>query len=1056
MGKYWRLGMRTRLLLVLIPLVGVAIGGLGYFLTLGSEQAIMTEKRQHLLGVTRVLVARLTEQGGYRHLAGDCAASLVQRDACIRRLNAALAGYTDEVAGAFPGMGVGYYHRGLDAILTYGPSSEYGGKVGLAIPPLHPGRQVMESGAATVESGLLVRGNILNAMTPIVDGGQVVGYVWANQLLTAIDEEVQNMRQTVYAVTTTLMVLVMLIVYFAATRLTRDVDTIKAALGRMEGDLGERIPPLFGETGEIAAGINALAGSLEAAQQAEMEAAANALKQREGLLMAAIEAIDEAFVIYDENDCLVFCNDRYRDLLAISADVAIPGARFEEIIRTSVARGEYPDATGHEDEWIATMVRLHQSGSDAMELRTAAGRWLRIVDRRTPSGHIVGFRVDVTDLHRARDTAEAANQAKSMFVANMSHEIRTPMNGILGMTDLLLTTQLDAEQLDFAQTVKQSAESLLGIINDILDFSKIDAGKLEIEIIDFDLRMLVNQVSALLALRAEENGVEFIAAVDPSVPSRLRGDPGRLRQVLLNLLGNAIKFTAKGEISISVGVLADGDPVQLRFEITDTGIGIPGDKLQKLFVPFSQADASTTRHFGGTGLGLSISKRLVELMGGEIGVESTPGSGSTFHFVLPLALQDALAVADSPPGDLANKRILVVDDHPTNLRLIERLLAGWHCTALTARDGQAALGLLATELAAGRVPDAAVVDMKMPGMDGETLVRRIKGDKAFAAMPVMLLTSIGTRGDAERMHAAGFAAYLTKPVRGDLLERGLRSLFGHPADQPAALVTRYRLAEIERYGRILLVEDNATNQKLASTVLSRFGHAVTVAGNGVEAIDALANADFDLVLMDCRMPVMDGFEATRRIRSGEAGIRDSRIPIIAMTADAMEGDRERVLQAGMDDYLAKPIDTAKMEAVINRWVGERRVAPAQPAPEASPPTPAGAMFLPEQLVENMGGDRDLATTLLPEILQGLQSETETLKTTLGDNLQEDAARSIHTAKGLAAGACSPLLSQLGREIEDLLRGGRPDEAIARLPEWDRRLGVLIEVASAWLAESAAG
>jgi signal transduction histidine kinase/DNA-binding NarL/FixJ family response regulator len=910
MRRFWRLSMRTRLLLILIPMVGLAIGGLGYFLTLGSEDAILAEKREHLLGATRVLVEHLANDGGYRRLERGCRAG-GKREDCIASLNAALAPYTDEIAQAFPGVGVGYYHRRLDAILTYGPSAEYGNRVGVAIAATHPGRRVMELNRPAVESGLLVRGNILNAMTPIVEGGEVVGYVWANQLLTSIDAELTRMRSAVYAVTAVLMILVMAVVFVAATRLTRDVDTIQNGLQRMGEDLGARIPQLVGETGVIAAGINALAESLDAARHAEKEAASRALEQREGLLRAAIDAIDEAFVIYDEEDRLLFCNDRYRDLLMHGSDLAVPGARFEDILRTSVALGEYPDAVGSEEEWQAEMLQQHRSGSGSVELRTARGRWLRVVDRRTPSGHTVGFRVDVTDLHRAREAAESANQAKSMFVANMSHEIRTPMNGILGMTELLLDTTLDAEQRDYADTIKQSAHSLLVIVNDILDFSKIDAGKMDIEVIDFELPVLLGQVRNLLLPRAREKHLELDQAVDPQVPAHLRGDPVRVRQVLLNLIGNAIKFTAAGRVSVSVSVMAGGDAPVLLFEVADSGIGVPPDKLARLFAPFSQVDESVTRNFGGTGLGLSISKRLVELMGGEIGVRSTLGEGSTFWFTLPI---------ETMPGQVA--------------------------------------------------PAAA--------------------------------------GDA-----------------------------GEIDGQPAVPA------------RVLLVEDNPTNQKLANTVLAKLGHQVTVTANGSEAMAALASADFDVVLMDCRMPVMDGFEATRRIRAGEGGVRDSHVPIIAMTADAMEGDRQRVLDIGMDDYLTKPIDTTRMAAAIARWAGGRK--PRVPTGEPAKAANDGIPFSAAQLLEHMAGDLELAVTLLPEILNGVVAESATLKAAIERRDRDSAVRAAHTAKGLAGGACCQPLVELARTIESLLKDERFDEAMALLPGWDYELSRLQHDAGAWLA-----
>ena len=1046
---FWRLSMRTRLLLILIPLVGLAIGGLGHFLTVDGEAAVMAEKRAHLLGVTQVLTGHLEQMGGFGNLAAVCPRD--DRDACIHQLNTALSPYTDEIAKAFQGVGVGYYHRQLDAIITYGPSADYGGKVGLSIAAEHPGRRVMASGEAAVESGLLVRGNILNAMTPIVEAGQVVGYVWANELLTAIDEEVRGMKRAVYVTTTLLMVMVMLIVFIAATRLTRDVETIKTGLAGMESDLTVRIPPLLGETGEIAGGINKLAQSLAISRQAELGAAANALEQRESQMRTALQAIDEAFVIFDEDDRLVYCNDRFRDLLPLCADVVVPGSSFEEIMRTGVARGEYPDAAGREDEWLAQIVRLHQTGSGAAELRTANGRWLRMVDRRTPAGQVVGFRVDVTDLHHAREVAEAANQAKSMFVANMSHEIRTPMNGIIGMTDLLLTTSLDAQQFDYATTVKQSADALLTIINDILDFSKIEAGRLDIEVIDFDLRALLEQVTTLLALRAEDKGIELMAEVDAAVPSRLRGDPGRLRQVLVNLMGNAVKFTSRGEVLLKVDVLAEGNPVSIRFEVTDTGIGIEPDNLKKLFSPFAQADASTTRHFGGTGLGLSICKRLVELMSGEIGVHSTPGSGSTFWFVLPFALQATAADVERRDGDLVGKRILVVDDHPTNLKIIESMLAAWQCQALPAASGDEALALLAAERTAGRRPDAAIIDMRMPGMDGEALGRRIRADEAFAGMPLMLLTSVGVRGEAERVHAAGFAAYLTKPVRGELLHAGLCSLFG-VAGVPgtAPLITSHRLEDVRRYGHILLVEDNETNQKLARAILARLGHEVSAVGNGADAVALLAEQPFDLVLMDCRMPVMDGYEATRLIREGAAGERARTIPIVAMTANAMEGDRERVIAAGMDDYLSKPIDTANMAATILRWLDQGDVGAGRPQGKV-PAAGDGGLFAARDLVANMGDDADLARAMLPEIMAGLRTETETMASLIDSGNTEDAARSAHTAKGLAAAACCQPLRDQAQAIEGLIKAGQFDAARAALPAWREDFGRLQAAVDVWLA-----
>ncbi|CAL96561.1 response regulator [Azoarcus olearius] len=1051
LARLWPGKLRARLLLALIPMVALSIGGLGYLLTLGSEQSILAEKRERLLGVTRLLSARLEADGGYAALLARSPTPAQDRAARIGVLNAALAGYTDEVAAAFPGTGVGYYHRELDAILTYGPSAKFGDKVGVSVAADHPGRRVMHLGTAAVERGLLVRGRILNAMTPVRQGEEVVGYIWANQLIDDIDAEISQMRTMVSAFTALAVLVATLLVVLLATRLTRDVGTITAGVRRIEQDLGERLPAMTGETGAIAHVVNTLAASLEAARRTERERAASALQRSEGILRAAIDAIDEAFIICDEQDRLLLCNDRYRELFALTADLLVPGTPFERILRASVARGQFPEAVGREQAWLADAMARHQAGTEARETCIASGRWLRVVDRRTPAGHIVGFRVDVTDLHEARAAAEAANQAKSLFVANMSHEIRTPMNGVLGMTELLLTTELDDEQRDFAETARHSAQALLGILNDILDFSKIDAGKLDIETIDFDLHGVLNEISSLLALRAEEKGIEFICRVEPSLPARLRGDPGRLRQVLLNLVGNAIKFTDHGEVVVSVGVEDRGEPLRVRFEIRDSGIGIPAETLPALFSPFTQAEGSTSRRFGGTGLGLSISKRLVELMGGEIGVRSQPGVGSTFWLALPFARQPG-GEHLPPASDLAGRRLLVVDDNASSREQLGLLLGAWGCELLEAADGDAALALLAREAETGGTIDGAILDLRMPGMDGEALGRRIKADPALAHLPLLLLTPVAMRPDAERLRAGGFAAYLAKPVRADLLERALRTLLrqgGQPLRMPTAPLTG---GERPRHGRILLAEDNATNQKIARTMLERQGHRVHVAGDGAEALAALVQGDYDLVLMDCRMPEVDGFAATRAIRDGLGGARHAAIPIVAMTADAMEGDRERVLAAGMDDYLTKPIDAARLEATVRHWLG----VPADPSPPdlpAGPPAARGRAFDADLALDQMAGDLDIAREILPEAVAALFGETASLRLAVEAADGETCVRAAHTAKGLAGTVCSAEAVDAALAIELAARAGDFATVTQLLPGWTHLLEVLAADVDRWLAES---
>jgi hypothetical protein len=932
---FWGRTLRARLLLVLVPLLALAVGSLGVVLTRDVEASILQEKQQQLQGTARLLVQHLQEHGGYEGLLASAGvAGKLERGAHVQLLNRLLSPFTDELAASFPGVGVGYYHRELDAILTYGPSSQYGDKVGVAIAPDHPGRSVMQTGVAEVVSGNQVRGNILNAMVPIRAHGQVVGYAWANQLLDTVDADILQMRLHVLVATLAVALAAMLLIFLVSTRVTRDVVVIQDGLHRMSTDLQHRLPAMKGETGDISNAINAMASNLAMARDAERQAAGQALEQSEGLLRTAIEAIGEAFMIYDEHDTLIYCNDRCREVYPRAADVIVPGSSFEQVIRACVERGEYPDAVGHEAEWVNDALIQHRSGQRLTEARIADGRWLRLIDRRTPNGHMVAFRVDVTDLRRAREAAEMANEAKGIFVANMSHEIRTPMNGILGMTELLLMMPLDDEQRDYTETARQSALALLTIINDILDFSKIESGKLDIEIIDFDLRSLLDDVGNLLGLRAQEKGIEFISSLPPELPSRLRGDPGRLRQVLINLLGNAIKFTQAGEVVMAVRQLPAGSlDMKLRFEVRDTGTGIPAEVLPQLFTPFTQADTSTSRNFGGTGLGLSICKRLVELMGGEIGVQSTAGVGSTFWFELPFARQEAAASAQpTPVSDLKGRRVLVVDDNTTNLRLLESLLRSWGCEVVATEHATDVLRVLHQQIEHNQRVDVAIIDMLMPELQGDELGLRILADPQLAGLPLMLLSSVAMRGDAERLHAAGFGAYLPKPVRADQLERALLALLQtKAAGGRSALITRHRLREGSRTARILLAEDNAINQKLAVALLRRLGHEVDVAANGAEALAALASQPYDLVLMDCRMPVMDGFDATRAIRRGESGVLNPDIPIVAMTADAMEGQREQVVAAGMDDYLSKPIDTGRLQAAVLRWVDGRQAASAASA-----------------------------------------------------------------------------------------------------------------------------
>ncbi|MBN9694139.1 MAG: response regulator [Verrucomicrobia bacterium] len=619
----------------------------------------------------------------------------------------------------------------------------------------------------------------------------------------------------------------------------------------------------------------------------------------------------------------------------------ITGLMAEQAMGDGWAQALHPDDQNDVfAEWIRA-TRSEREFDQEFRLMTPKGqvRWVHVRARvlHDSAGQFsgyVGTTEDIserhsreTELRAAKERAEAAARAKSEFLANMSHEIRTPMNGVIGMTGLLLDTPLQQEQREYAETIRTSADCLLTIINDILDFSKIESGKLSFEHLDFDLREMVEGTLELMAGKAQASGLELTGEIPTYVPTLLRGDPSRLRQILTNLVGNAVKFTERGEVVVHVGLDSQTETeVEVRFEVKDTGIGIKPDTQLRLFQAFSQADGSTTRKYGGTGLGLAISKQLVELMRGRIGVESEPGQGSTFWFTVRLEKQltgSGLSIVS--PGPLAGRRVLVVDDNTTNRQILRHQLRSWNLRPDGASSGREALKLLRTAAAGGMPYELVLLDMQMPEIDGMSVAQAIRADVTLQGIRCVILTSMGHRPDSGELSAAGVAAYLVKPVRQarllDCLESVLNQVHA-PAPAPSMSGgVSDSSEEVEvRELRILLAEDNSTNQKLALAQLRKLNFQADAVANGLEVLEAVTRKPYDVILMDCQMPELDGYEATREIRrreqDGEPLASSGRIYIIALTANAMQGDRETCLAAGMDDYLSKPIRLGELQLAL--------------------------------------------------------------------------------------------------------------------------------------------
>lgn len=813
----------------------------------------------------------------------------------------------------------------------------------------------------------------------------------------------------------------------------------------------------------------------------ERKKAEAALTASEALLRSTLESTMDGIVVTSRSGRITHANHRFWQMWQMP-DTVIANRDLTEIRAHIKASLKDPDV---DLERLGQLYKSQIEGLDVLECTDG-----RIFERYScpliiedKSHGRVWCHRDITDkkqvestLSQAKEAAEAASKAKSDFLATMSHEIRTPMNGVMGMTNLLFETALNDEQKEYAQTIKTSADALLTIINDILDFSKIEAGKLSLENMDFDLWVTVEETADMLAVKAYEKGLEFACMIDPMVPRGLVGDPGRLRQILVNLLFNAIKFTEKGHVAIGVGVESEtAEDVALRFDIKDTGIGIDHDGQSRLFKSFSQVDASTTRKFGGTGLGLAISKQLTQMMGGTIGVESDFGLGSVFWFKVCFKKQDDIQkTKPAIPQDISDKRILAVDDKTINLDVIRTYLKTWKCGFQVATSGPEAFLALHEAIREAHPFDMVIIDQMVPDMNGVSLAAAIRADDTFSGIKLVMLSSAGLRGDAAEAKQTGFDAYFTKPVKRDHLYQLMMNAFdthrkNKTPRKKRELITRHHLEDMRQCSmHVLLVEDNVTNQKVARHMLDKAGCRVDVAGNGAEAVAAFKDVSYDLILMDVQMPVLDGLAATREIRSLEKANQSSQnsnghvTPIVALTANAMKEDRKSCLDAGMDDYLAKPINPDDLWSTLKKWGQNGNHKKEDPVmkndetvkagPALSTPGPDEAKKAPidiKSALERAMGDIDFLKMLMDEFKKSRKTYLDPILAAVEAKDAKALQQSAHTLKGAAASLGAGDIAELAFSLE---KNGRNSD-LSAIPQSLERLNTAFLTFDAFVDET---